>query len=324
MELPTTIVDCHHHFLHPELPCHTSIQKSGAPRYTAAQYAVECDHLPITKTVHVEAMADDGAAEAAHVEALADSGACKVAAIVAHCDLSRADAGLLLDGIVAAGPRVRGVRYILDYDGPFDGRNPTHRACRGHNTDYLRDPVAARAFEAGFSLLAGRGLSFDLQCCPAQMGAAAALFGRHPGVPVVIEHLGKPWKLRGDGGAEDAAQISAWRAAMTRLAALSQVHCKMSMLGRAVPGWPGDAAKEVLIRSLVLEVIAMFGAERCMFSSNWHIDGSVSNSDVSGLASDKDLTMTKLFGKFYSWVAHLGEEDCTWLFSKSAEKFYRI
>ena len=37
---------------------------TGAPAYRAEQYAADSGALPIAKTVHVEAMADDGAAEA--------------------------------------------------------------------------------------------------------------------------------------------------------------------------------------------------------------------------------------------------------------------
>ena len=161
------------------------------------------------------------------------------------------------------------LRYILDYDGPFDGVCPTHVACKDHDTDYLRDPTAAAAFERGYSLLAAHGLSFDLQCCPAQMEAAAALFSRHADVPVVIGHMGKPRKLAADGGAEDLAKLASWRAGMTKLAALPHVSCKLSMLGAAVPGWFADAAKEAVLRDLVLEMIDLFGAGRCMFTSNW-------------------------------------------------------
>ena len=178
--LPETIVDCHLHFLAPDQPFHATLGKIGAPAYTAEQYATDCGHLPITKTVHVEALADEGLGEVAHVEALASSGACKVAAIVAACDLSAPDAAAKLDQIKAASSRVRGIRKILDYDGKFGEDNGTHVACKEHNTDYLRDPKAAPAFEKGFALLAERDLSFDLQCCPSQMEAAAALLKRHP------------------------------------------------------------------------------------------------------------------------------------------------
>jgi len=322
--LPAYVVDCHHHFLAPDEPFHATLKKAGAPAYTAEQYKADCGNLPITKTVHVEALADDGVGEAASVEALASSGACKVAAIVANCDLSAEDAAERLDKLKSVSQRVKGIRYILDYDGPFDGEICTHFACKEHNTDYLRDPVAAPAFERGFALLAERSLSFDLQCCPAQMDAAEAMLKRHPGVPVCIDHLGKLWRLKADGGEEDTAKIAAWRAAMTKLAALPQVCCKISMLGCVVQGWPGDPAKEALIKDLVLEVIALFGPKRAMFNSNWHINGCISNSDCPGLQSDEDLTVTKLYGYFAQWTAHMSEEDREWLFARSAETFYRI
>ena len=129
MTLPTAIVDCHHHFLAPNQPFHAFLGALGAPAYTAEQYAADCGALPIIKTVHIEAIASDSAGEVAYVESLASSGACKVAAIVANCDLSAPDAADQLDRIQAASARVRGIRYILDYDGVFDGVGPTHVAC---------------------------------------------------------------------------------------------------------------------------------------------------------------------------------------------------
>ena len=35
------------------------------------------------------------------------------------------------------------------------------------------------------------------------MEAAAALISRHAEVPVVVDHMGKPWKLAADGGPDD-------------------------------------------------------------------------------------------------------------------------
>ena len=74
----------------------------------------------------------------------------------------------------------------------------------------------------------------------------------------------------------------------------------------------------------VKELLGLFGPERCMFASNWHINGAVSNSDGPDLASDQDLTMTKKYEFFSSWVSHMTEDEKEWLFAKSAEKFYRI
>ncbi|KAH8069761.1 amidohydrolase [Aureococcus anophagefferens] len=186
-------------------------------------------------------MPDDGVAEAAWVESLADRH--KVAAVVAKCDLSAPDAAAVLDGLAACAPKLRGIRFILDYDGPFGEDNATHVQCSLHGLDYLRDPEPAAAFERGFASLAARGLSFDLQCCPAQLPAAAALCAKHPDV------------------------------------AVPQVCVKLSMLGFAVPGWTEHDGKRALVKSLVKETVDLFGPDRCMFASNWHINGAVSNSD---------------------------------------------
>ena len=115
---------------------------------------------------------------------------------------------------------------IIDYDGPFDGTtNATHPNMKRHGDgiDYLRDPTHLAAFEQGFAMLATRGLSFDLQCAPGQLPAAAELCARHPGTRVVIDHLGKPRHL--DGSAEDAPKLAEWRAGMAKMAALPQVCC---------------------------------------------------------------------------------------------------
>jgi len=323
--LPASIVDCHHHFLAPDQSFHATLSTIGAPAYTADQYRNDCGHMydRIQKTVHVEAIADDGESEVKFVEALANAGACKVAAIVANCNLAAEDAADKLDQLKAASARVKGVRLILDYDGPFDGDCPTHIARKSDDADYLRDPAVAPAFERGFALLAERGLSFDLQCATAQMDAAHALLSRHPDVPVCIDHLGKPWRLAADGGEGDAAKLATWREKMTKLASLPNTCCKLSMLGNAVRGWTVDAAKEALIKELVLEVIALFGPQRCMFNSNWHVNASISNSDAPGIDAD-ELTVAWFFNKFAEWTSHLSEEDREWLFRKSAERFYRL
>ena len=209
-------------------------------------------------------------------------------------------------------------------DGPFDGgQNPTHPNMIRHDggVDYLRDPEPAAKFEAGFALLADRGLSFDLQCAPVQLPMAAALCARHPGVPVVIDHLGKVRHLRADGSADDEAKLAEWRAGMKQMAALPQVYVKLSMLGYCVPGWHATDSKEALIKALVLEVIELFGASRCMFASNFHISASGSDSDG---ASPTGPEMPELYEKFQSWVADMSTEEQAMLFAGSAAAFYRL
>ena len=93
------------------------------------------------------------------------------------------------------------------------------------------------------------------------------------------------------------------------------------MLGYSVPGWHSDEGKEALLKSLVLEVIDLFGARRCMFASNFHLSAAGSDSDGK---CDTGPEMPELYAKFESWVAHLTNEDKTRLFSGSATEFYRL
>eukprot|EP00933_Yihiella_yeosuensis_P058051 TRINITY_DN5825_c1_g1_i1.p1 TRINITY_DN5825_c1_g1~~TRINITY_DN5825_c1_g1_i1.p1 ORF type:complete len:328 (+),score=60.78 TRINITY_DN5825_c1_g1_i1:53-1036(+) len=327
MALPAVIVDSHMHYIDTEKNDFQAFLKSvGAPCFQPEDYTKEADGLSITKAVHVEAIPDDGLAEANWVASLVRSGrAPQVAAIVAAVNLADDDAAEQLDRLKAIeGTPVRGIRYILDYDGPFNGgENATHVACKRDNLDFLRDPTAAAKFERGFALLAEKGLSFDLQCCPAQLPAAAALCARHPDVRVCIDHLGKPRKLNGDDGEADRVALKQWREGMKLMAAQPQVYIKLSMLGFAVPGWSYDEKKEAFIKGLVREVIDLFGARRCMFNSNWHINAVASNSDFAD-PDCGDLTMKKLYGHFQSWVSDLSSEDQDLLFAGSATDFYRL
>ena len=321
------IVDAHFHFFDPpNNPFNKFLGSFGCPAYLPEQYAEHSAGIPISKTVHVEAMCDSAIGEALWVEGLADAGRCNVAAIVAGVNLADEDAAAQLDELKAKCPRLRGNRYIIDYVGPFDGgNNATHpnmvRHGGGGGVDYLRDPAVAPAFEKGFAALAVRGLSFDLQCAPEQLPAAAALCAKYPTVPVVIDHMGKPRHLKADGSAEDTAKITEWRQGMKLMAALPQVCVKLSMLGYAVPGWHADAAKEALLKSLVLETIELFGPARCMFASNFHISAAGSDSDGK---SETGPEMPELYDKFESWVADRSEEDMLLLFAGAAEAFYKI
>lgn len=314
------IVDPHHHFLAVDEPFHAFLKGLGAPSYTAAQYTADSAGVPIRATVHVEAIPDEPLGEVNFVEKLAAAGECKVGTIVAACNLADDDAAAQLDALCAASPRVKGIRYILDYEGPFNkGENATHVACSRHGLDYLRDPVASAAFERGFAALGAKGLSFDLQCAPVQLPAAAALCAKHPSVKVCIDHMGKPRNLAGDGGAADAAKLDEWRAGMALMAAQPQVCVKLSMLGFAVPGWCAAPKKAAFLKSLVRETISLFGAKRCMFCSNWHINGAVSDSD--GGAEGPDIPA--LYAHFESWVSDLSLEEKTALFEGTAAAFYR-
>ena len=73
-----------------------------------------------------------------------------------------------------------------------------------------------------------------------------------------------------------------------------------------------------MLRGLVTEVLDLFGTERCMFNSNWHLSGAVSVSD----ADTDEITMLELFSHYVAWVEHLPPSEMDALFAGNAEKVH--
>jgi hypothetical protein len=86
----------------------------------------------------------------------------------------------------------------------------------------------------------------------------------------VINHLAVPRLGRGDS--EDAVLLADWRAGMAALAALPFVYVKLSMLDFVRKEWRTDAAAKAQVKSIVNETIRLFGANRCMFASNFPVE----------------------------------------------------
>ena len=145
-KVPQRIVDPHHHFYTPSVEegpgGHSGfLRKLGAPDYPPEDYVKDKDQLNIVKSVHVEALPDDGVAEAAWVSQLIKDGrAPTVKAIVGKVDLAAPDAAQRLEALVKTSDLVKGVRYIIDYDGPWGEDNGTHPEVSRHGKDYLRGP----------------------------------------------------------------------------------------------------------------------------------------------------------------------------------------
>jgi predicted TIM-barrel fold metal-dependent hydrolase len=108
-------------------------------------------------------------------------------------------------------------------------------------------------WRAGFARLAPLGLHLELQAAFAQMIEAARLARDFPDTTIVVNHAGLP----------PAMDRSAWRAAMSGLAACDNVAVKISGLGNL------DAAAR---REVTLALIEQFAVQRAMFASNYPVD----------------------------------------------------
>ena len=340
--LPAAFLDAHHHYVDSSLPCATFLASLAGDslKYTPEQYRADVrDNLAkagveFLGSVHIEAMPDDGAEEVKWIEGMRSEGRDeRIRSIVGSVDLAGEGAADDIAKLKAASDRICGVRWMLDCVGKFDGgKSATHPATMRHDgVDYLRgsdggyDGSAVKAFEDGFALLAEAGLSFDLQCAPVQLKAAAELFGRHPGVPIAIDHLGKPRKVLGDSNDRekpDEEELRVWRDGMAAMAALPHTYAKISMLGYIIPGWHEDAKKEDVVKGLVLEVVEMFGPERCMVASNWWANAAMSDSDG---AFESGPGAAQLLSILSCWFEEkYSKKDQEKLFVGTAKKFYKI
>ncbi len=169
-------------------------------------------------------------------------------AIVAFVDLTAADIRPQLDRLAAC-RRVRGVRMQLHWH-----ENPQYRFA----------PSAAQVADARVSANIGRlaeyGFAFDLQLFAGQMQDGARLAEAHPGTRFVLVHAG----MLTDTAPE---AVAAWQAGLRALAAQPNVYVKLSGLGTF--SHRNDPAQ---IARIIADTIAIFGAGRLMYGSNFPIE----------------------------------------------------
>jgi predicted TIM-barrel fold metal-dependent hydrolase len=334
--LPSEFLDSHHHFSDTGKNSFQSFLGRLAPNacYLPQDYHQDIV-APLSKlgvtvvgSVHIECLPDDGLEEAQWVESLTPS---TVMAIVASCNLSSPTVDQDLANIKHGCPKVRGIRWVLDCVGKYDGgKTATHPATLRHDgIDYLRgsNGHVMPEFERGFSLLEHYSLSFDLQCAPVQLLEAAKLFARYPSIKVCIDHLGKPRTLLGPDIPENQItdlnrnELDVWRKGMEAMAALPNVYVKISMLGYVIPGWIRNDKRIALMRGLVLETVELFSPERCMVGTNWW---NAANSSDSDGHSDIGPSPTQFISLLSEFFKDYSDHDRSRLFCQTAKDFYRI
>lgn len=253
--------------------------------YPIAEYVADATSAGITGAVYVQANwpIERYLEEAAFVAEASEASGFAIA-IVAYADMLAEDARPQLDAL-AANPRVRGVRMQLHWH-----ENPLYRFASG--PDLARDPVLQR----NVARLADYGWSFDLQVFAGQMDGAAALAEACPGVTFVLQHAGMLEDL-------SPAGIDAWRSGMALLAARPNVVSKLSGLGTFLRR--NDEAHVAMIAS---ETLALFGADRCLFGSNFPIE----------------KLWTSYPALFAAHWAAVPPADRSAVFSSTAKRVYRL
>ena len=256
--------------------------------YLPPDYREDAAGFDVVATVYVEAEWDpaDPIGETRWVAGLAEYYGLP-SAIVAQAWLDRADAADVL-AAQGAHPSVRGIRQK-------PAAAPTPNAARRGAPGSLDD---AR-FRDGFSRLQALGLSYDLQTPWWHLDAAFDLASDFPAVQIILNHTGLPADRSEEG-------LRAWRRAMDHLADAPNVALKISGLGHPGKAWTTEANGPI-----VRDAISMFGVDRCMFASNFPVDG---------LCAD----FHDIFAGFMEITADRSDSDRRRLFHDNARRIYRL
>lgn len=185
-------------------------------------------------------------------------------------------------------PLVRGIRTK-----PVTSRTP-NESVRGQRRT-MQDETWLR----GLALLEQHDLSWDMRVPWWHLREAAEVARMFPSLRIALNHTGLPMDRSEEG-------LAGWRQGMSALAECPNVWCKIS--GLTVVGRPWLLSEN---RPIIRDTIAMFGAERCMFASNFPVDSLKGSWDY-------------IYRCFQASVSDLDEKDRAALFADNAIAFYRI
>jgi L-fuconolactonase len=234
------------------------------------------------------------------------------AAIVAHADLALGAAvAPVLEAHIAAAPgRFRGIRDVGTWDADPDvvGGPP------------ISPPGLYREtrFRAGFALLERYGLTFDAWVYQTQLEDLIDLARAYPGIQIVLNHTGGVLGV-GPYAGRRSELFTQWRTSLQELAQSENVYLKLGGLGMrrsgfAFHGRPRESKSKVLAetwRPWFETGIELFGPERCMFESNFPVDGASCSYRV-------------LWNSFKRVLAGASRETKMRVLHDNAARFYRI
>lgn len=295
------IVDAHHHFWDLTHNPHPWLQRQPRIAFRYGDYEAICrDFLPadyaaaagphqVLRHVVMEGEWDAGdpVGEARWLSGLAERSGTPHA-LAAQAWLDRDDLAEVL-AVYATLPLVRSVRH-----------KPRCTTRAEHRADWA-EPGSMRCprWRDGYARLHAAGLMFELQAPWWHLDEALELARDFPATTIVVNHAGLPAE-------RDGASLAAWAAAMERLADAPNVVVKISGLGV-----PGRAWTPELQKPVVDALLARFGPGRCLFASNFPVDGLVAS-------------LTDIFQGFKTLTRHLPREQRLALFCDNACRLYGL
>ena len=175
---------------------------------------------------------------------------------------------LLERHMIASGGRFAGIRQSTAWDA----------SDRIHKVVPTEGMLLDATFRAGYATLSALGLVFDAWVYHPQLSEVADLAGAFPNTQIVLNHVGSP--ILGGPYASDRDQVfTDWKTGMTNLAKHPNVTVKLGALPIRLPGVsnaskdtpPSSEEVAAAWRPWLETSIALFGADRCMFESNFPV-----------------------------------------------------
>jgi predicted TIM-barrel fold metal-dependent hydrolase len=252
------IVDAHHHIWRqddlpwlkgPMVPRIFGPYEAIRRNYPIEEYFTDIAQTGVVKSVYVQVNwpKEQALDEAAFVQSISERHGFPHA-IVGYADLLSEDAPATLKALKKV-PAMRGIRMQLHW----------------HESSLYRfaaapDLMNQDMFRRNFAHLSEYNFSFDLQVFTAQMADAADLARQFSKTTFILQHAGM---------LEDLSTMGRklWREGMKRLADQPNIVSKLSGLGTFIQR--NDPAH---ISEVITETISMFGANRCLFGSNFPIE----------------------------------------------------
>ncbi|HZN00652.1 MAG TPA: amidohydrolase family protein [Pyrinomonadaceae bacterium] len=274
------MIDSHQHFW--------QVGRFDYPWMTSDLGVLYRDYLPhdlapiieargVKRTVLVQA--SNSVAESHWLLKLADENSF-IAGVVGWVDLMSSIIDAQLDEL-SAHSKFKGVRHLVESE---------------PNDDWLIQPAVL----SGLRQLSRYRLSYDLLVHTRHLKYVPQVVEAVPELSFVIDHLAKPPIAKNE--------IKEWSQALKPLASYPNVHCKLSGLVTEAnwTSWQTDD-----LRPYVEYALALFGADRLMFGSDY---------PVCLLAASYD----RVLDAFQEILEPLSDVDREKIFSKNAAKFYRL
>ena len=316
LEPGRAICDPHHHLWdHPgsRYLLDEVLQDTGSGHNIVSTVFVECNSMyrkegeavlaPVGETEFVQGIAA--------MSASGQYGNTRIAAgIVSFADLTLgADVRPVLEAHQAASSnRFSGIRHAAGWHAD-DGIRNSH-------TNPPESLMLSDTFREGFDVLGDMGLTFDAWFYHAQLSEFVDLAKAFPGVTIVLDHFGGPL---GIGPYDVDETFPVWRDHIAELKDCTNVHFKLGGINMKINGFDWHkrdlppTSDELVDRTgrYYEYCIDEFGAERCMFESNFPVDKESCSYGV-------------LWNAFKKLSQSRSEDEKAALFHHTAAKVYGI